>query len=291
YYWEIFREKELTDMIDTVKKSGENLLKEININNKHFLCSAAYLDKKDEIIILFNDITKFRKLDKLKKDFVVNVSHELKTPLTAIKGYVETLDEEIKSKQSKHYINILKRHTNRLINIVEDLLLLSELEEETIEIEFKKANLKQIILDIAKVYEQKIKSKSLQLKIEIQDDLPEVEADPFKIEQMLINLIDNAVKYTEQGEIKIEAHSAEDNIEIKISDTGIGISSDDIERIFERFYVADKSRSRKMGGTGLGLSIVKHIVILHNGKINVNSTPLKGTEFIINLPVNQQKST
>ena len=256
----------------------------LELNNRIFLCSATSLKSKEEIVLVFHDITEIKEIEKMKRDFVANVSHELRTPLTAIKGFVETLLDEEKDLNKKHYLKIIQRHTDRLINIVKDLLLLSQLEERRSKLEIEDVNLKRLLEDISKMFIEKIKQKKLKLKIEIQKDLPLVKADPFKLEQMFINLIDNAIKYTDKGEIKISIEQIDNLIKIVVADTGIGISEKHLSRIFERFYVVDKSRSRRYGGTGLGLSIVKHVVLLHNGKIEVKSKKNKGTKFTIYLP-------
>jgi two-component system phosphate regulon sensor histidine kinase PhoR len=146
-------------------------------------------------------------------------------------------------------------------------------------------NLKDIIDQALVVFEQQIQSKGFFVHLSIDSDLPPVQGDPFKLEQVFINLIDNAIKYTEKGGITIEMKSQDKKILITLQDTGAGISQEHLSRIFERFYVVDKSRSKKLGGTGLGLSIVKHIILLHNGMIKAESTPGHGTTFVITLPV------
>ena len=200
-----------------------------------------------------------------------------------IRDSVETLEEEIKG-SSKHYLDIIKKHTERLINIVSDLLLLSELEEKGLTQIKEKMNLEEIAENVCKIFEQKAKEKNLKLSL-ICEEKPVIKGDPFKLEQMFINLIDNAIKYTEKGEVSVFLRQTDKEIIVKVKDTGIGIPEEHLNRIFERFYVVDKSRSKKLGGTGLGLSIVKHIVLLHNGKIDVESTPGKGTEFTITFPL------
>ena len=256
---------------------------ELELNDRIYLCSATFLEAREETIVIFHDITERKNVEKMKRDFVVNVSHELRTPLTAIKGYVETLEEEV-DKKGRRYVEVIKRNTERLIAIVQDLLLLSELEEkESLEIE--KVNIKEIVENVIRISEHKLKEKKLDFRVNIENDIPPLRADFFKLEQMFVNLIDNAIKYTEKGEISVSAKHDQEKIIIEIKDTGIGIPKEHLNRIFERFYVVDKSRSRKLGGTGLGLSIVKHIVILHKGKIDVESTAGAGTKFTVTLPL------
>jgi len=282
HWWEVLRNPRVGELIEKAKKEKRISSENLELNEKEFLCSLVFIPFKEELVIVFHDITEFKKLEKIKTDLVVNVSHELRTPLTAIKGYVETLEEEIEG-DSKHYLDIIKRHTDRLINIVADLLLLSELEEKGLTQINEEVNLEKLVKDVFKIFEQKSKEKGLKLNL-ICEGNPVVEGDAFKLEQMFINLVDNAIKYTEKGEVLVCLKQADEEVIIKVKDTGIGIPKEHLDRIFERFYVVDKSRSKKLGGTGLGLSIVKHIVLLHNGKIDVKSSPGEGTEFIITFP-------
>ncbi|HDN97657.1 MAG TPA: PAS domain-containing sensor histidine kinase, partial [bacterium] len=283
FWWEVLRNPAIGQLIEKAKEEKRISSQELELNEKVFLCSFVFIPSKEELIIVLHDITEFKKLEKIKKDFVVNVSHELRTPLTAIKGYVETLEDEIKG-SSKHYLDIIKKHTERLINIVSDLLLLSELEEKGLTQIKENVDLKEIADNVCKIFEQRAKEKGLELKLVCERDSIVIKGDPFKLEQMFINLIDNAVKYTEKGEVNVLLKQNDKEVIVKVKDTGIGIPKEHLDRIFERFYVVDKSRSKKLGGTGLGLSIVKHIVLLHNGKIDVKSTPGKGTEFTITFP-------
>ena len=283
FYWEVVREPKLTELIKKGKEGKENLVEEIELQEKVFMCSTTFIAPKEEIVLVFNDITMIKNLEKLKKDFVVNVSHELRTPLSAIKGFVETLEDEV-DKKHRHYLDVIKRHTERLINIVNDLLLLSELEEKRITLQLEDVNIESLIQNVQNIFNQRLKETGLTLKVNVDKKVPDIKADPFKLEQMFINLIDNAINYTEKGEIRISITYENQQLNIQIEDTGKGIPEEHLDRIFERFYVVDKSRSRKLGGTGLGLSIVKHIVLLHNGNINVKSDPEKGSKFIITLP-------
>jgi two-component system, OmpR family, phosphate regulon sensor histidine kinase PhoR len=286
HYWEVIRGPYLGELIEKVtNKKGSEFL-ELVLHDKIFLCNAIFLDSRKEIIITFYDITEIRKLEKIKRDFVANLSHELRTPLTSIKGYAETLEEEIDEDEKLHYLDIIKRNTERLINIVQDLLLLSELEEKGATLQLADVNLKNMVEDVLRIFEQRLRDKKLDLKLDVDDKLPLIKADVFKLEQVFINIIDNAIKYTEKGFISISLKQKDDNVIIEIQDTGIGMTESHLSRIFERFYVVDKSHSKKLGGTGLGLSIVKHIVLLHNGKIDVESTYGFGTKFIITLPIN-----
>ncbi|MDQ1265307.1 MAG: two-component system, OmpR family, phosphate regulon sensor histidine kinase PhoR [Bacteroidota bacterium] len=295
YYWDVLSEDEFESLFNKIREKRGSFSEEIQLKDTFLLCSGGYLESKKEIIIILHDITHLKKLDVIKKNIVSNVSHELRTPLTAIIGFIETLEDEIDD-DHRYYLSIIKRHTNRLINIVQDLNLLSELEEKNTKLIFSRINLRDVCDTILKIYENKIHDKNLRLAFTIEDHFPEFEADLFKLEQMLINLIDNAIKYTapdngdskatETGFIRINIFRSANFAVIEVSDNGIGIPKEDIERIFERFYTVDKSRSRKLGGSGLGLSIVKHIVKLHNGEITVESSPNQGTTFTVKLPIN-----
>ena len=284
-YWEVIRKTRFDELMKRVRNDQKSIVDEIEFNNQIFLCSATLCSNKEDIVATLYDITTIKNLEKTKKDFVSNVSHELRTPLTAIKGFVETLQETNSDDKNKHYLNIISRHTDRVIRIVNDLLLLSKLEGAPGNLELEKVNLKNLIENILKIFEQSLKEKKLALKFNASNSLPIINADPFKLEQVFINLIDNAIKYTERGEISISLNSYNETVTIEIQDTGICIPQEHLSRIFERFYVVDSSRSRKLGGTGLGLSIVKHIVLLHNGKIDVKNIPGVGTNFIVSLPV------
>ncbi|MBN1274165.1 MAG: HAMP domain-containing protein [Candidatus Aminicenantes bacterium] len=284
YYWEVLREPEFGDLIKGVRESGKNRSAEIGINDRIYFCSAIYLGSRGEIVVTFHDMTEVKNIEKIKKDFIVNVSHELRTPLTAIKGFVETLKEDIGDKGSE-YLQIINRHTERLINIVKDLLFLSELEEKKITLEWENVDFGLLTENIMKIFRPKIKDKNLDLEVSVTKNLPPLVGDSFKLEQMLINLVDNAVKYTEKGKITVSLKQDKDCLILSVEDTGIGIPDDQQNRIFERFYVVDKSRSRKGGGTGLGLSIVKHITLLHRGEVKVESG-IKGSRFTVSLPLN-----
>lgn len=296
-YWEVLRNSEITELVEYTLKSRKAEKKEISLFypvEKYYLASGIPLNSSESgaIVVMF-DITEFKRLEKIKADFVANVSHELRTPLTAIKGYVETIETEAyeNTDERDHFLNIIKRHTDRLINIVSDLLVLSEIERKEISWEeepktvLEEINFKEIVSSSLEAIKSKIEEKSLRVSLNIKEGLPPYGGDGFLLEQMFINLIDNAAKYTpEGGAIEIGISKLDSQFIIEVSDTGIGIPKEHLPRIFERFYRVDKTRSRKLGGTGLGLSIVKHIVIMHGGKIEVQSEVGRGSRFIITLP-------
>lgn len=281
-YWEVVKNPELAAFISEVNKERKALSREIVMKNTYYLGSGL-ITGENELLILVHNINELKNIERIKKDIVANVSHELRSPLTAIKGFIETLEGEL-SEQGKEFLNIIQRNVNRLINIVNDLLTLSRLERGE-HLEMTELNLVSVVKNICKVFEGKVLQKNIRLQIDLPEILPPIRADEFKIEQLLSNLIDNAIHYTDKGEIVISACKEDRFVCITVSDTGCGIPEDALEHIFERFYVVDKSRSRKYGGTGLGLSIVKHIALLHNGSVKVKSELGKGSSFRVCLPL------
>lgn len=282
-YWEVIREQKLGDLIKTARKDRSTCLQDIMYKGKTFLCSATYIRAREDILITFLDITELKDVERMKRDFVVNVSHELRTPLTAIKGFVETLRDENRDASLNHYLDVIRRHTDRLINIVTDLVSLSELEEGH-SLELQETDMNRLARQIMDIYQEKLRDSEINIDLSFEGEPRSVLIDPFRIEQVFINLIDNAIKYTEKGTISVNIIYRGDRLLLLFRDSGIGISSEHLTKIFERFYVVDKSRSRNVGGTGLGLSIVKHIVLLHRGTIEVQSRLGEGSCFKIALP-------
>ncbi len=283
FYWTTIKNPDLIEKIKKILNSNKNIKEEIHIEEKYYILSSSFLQKSSSRIFLLSDITEIKKLNEIKKDFVINASHELKTPLTTIKGFLETLQFELGGNYS-FYIDILKRNTNRLINIVNDILLLAEVESSQ---NFfpEKMDIRKILKNSINILKNQANRKAIMIDYEFKD-IPKIFVDPFKLEQVFVNLIDNAIKYSdENSKIQINVLEESEFIRIDFIDTGIGIKKSDIARIFERFYVVDKSRSRKVGGTGLGLSIVKHIIQLHKGKMEIYSEYGKGTTVTIWLPI------
>jgi two-component system phosphate regulon sensor histidine kinase PhoR len=239
-------------------------------------------------VIVLNDMTRIRRLENIRRDFVANVSHELKTPVTSIIGYVETLlDGAINDpEQAKRFLQIIAKHSDRLNAIIEDLLSLSRLEEqgERSKISFEKANLKPILQSAIELSSPKAVDKQITINL-LCDEHIEAQVNMALLEQAVLNLIDNAIKYSKPGgKVEITAKHTDNEIIITVKDNGCGIEEKHLSRIFERFYVVDKGRSRKLGGTGLGLAIVKHIAQVHSGSITVESSPDVGSTFTIHLP-------
>jgi two-component system phosphate regulon sensor histidine kinase PhoR len=284
YYWEAVRSAGLQKLLDRSRTEQTSLSAEIKFGEKHILAAANYLPFQKRIALVLHDLTERRRLEDIKRDFIVNVSHELRTPLTAISGAVELLVDSA-GVTAPGALDILRRHVFRMRSIVEDLLKLGELEAPGVRLDLGDLDLESLARRVADLFAARAQEKGLEFKVEAGPRLPTVRADAFQIEQLLINLVDNAVKYTEKGGVVIGLRTENGTVVLEVRDSGSGIPEEHRERIFERFYRVDKSRSRILGGTGLGLSIVKHIVQLHGGSIDVRSDEGKGTTFSVHLPV------
>lgn len=272
-----------TDIDGEQKKTMKVLINPIidNANSKNV----------GSLIVLY-DITQIRKFEKMSADFVSNVTHELKTPLTSIKGFIETLkagaieDKEV----SFRFLEIIDLECDRLYSLINSILQLSEIQNIRQDKNLGFCYIQDVILEVVAFLDNQSKKKEINISIDIQDDMPLVLINKDRIKQMLINIVDNAIKYTlKGGYVKIKALKEDEHIMISVKDNGIGIPEKSLPRLFERFYRVDKGRSRSQGGTGLGLSIVKQIVDLYNGSIDVKSEVGKGTEFIVRLPIKPDK--
>ncbi len=243
---------------------------------------------KSGAVIVISDLTRMRRLEDVRRDFVANVSHELRTPITSIKGFVETLmGGDIKMPQeAERFLQIIAKHSDRLNAIVEDLLSLSRLEEgsEKRKITFEKTSIKNVLSSVIEMSMIKAEVKVITIELDCGESI-EVKINTHLLEQAILNLVDNAIKYSEPAsKVQIKAYRTNKMIVISVRDYGCGISKKHQNRIFERFYVVDKSRSRKLGGTGLGLAIVKHIAEVHSGKVTIESSPGVGSTFFLHLP-------
>ncbi|MAW40255.1 MAG: PAS domain-containing sensor histidine kinase, partial [Kiritimatiellaceae bacterium] len=250
-------------------------------------------------LIVMRDVTHLRHLEKVKTDFVANVSHELKTPITAIQGFVETLlsDEWKHTKAARRFLEIIRQQSGRLNNIVDDLLTLSRLEQADTNIIRKPNRILKVVENAIKIVELQASDKKIKVETDISKKIEWTINAPL-IEQAMVNLLSNAVKYSDpEKKIVIQVIEEQDQLSIRITDKGYGIDQKNLNRLFERFYRIDSGRSSKQGGTGLGLSIVKHIVQTHQGIIKVESQEGVGSTFKIILPahreepVNQQDSS
>jgi len=291
-FLEAIRNNDTHEIISSVLTKGKPLSAEISLIlpvRKTFEINATPIFDNNIVsgcLIVIHDITEIRRLETVRSDFVANVSHELKTPLTSIKGFVETLLEGAldDKENNRNFLKIIQDHAERLNNLVDDLLSLSHLESKEITLNKKSFNLRSQLEGVILGFKSQLKKMGIDIKNELSASIS-INADKDRIEQVFTNLIDNAIKFNkEKGSIRIYAQEVNGKIKVFVEDSGIGISEKDITRIFERFYRVDKARSRELGGTGLGLSIVKHIVELHSGSVGVESTEGFGSKFWFILP-------
>lgn len=291
---EITRQPSLINGLKKVLETREELVEEIVVltpGEKYLMTHWVPLMEENTLlgaVAVFHDITDLKTLEKIRRDFVANVSHELRTPVSVIKGYAETLLSDgrtLPPDQENRFIEIIHSHAERLGNLISDLLTLSSIESGVIALEPVPTRLEPAVNRAVHLLEDKARNKRVSITVsESLGEIPQVLADPGKLEQVLINLLDNAVKFTgENGTITVSAEDLGQQVRIDVTDTGIGIPASALPRIFERFYRVDTARSREMGGTGLGLSIVKHIVQAHGGSVSVGSVYGKGSTFSFTL--------
>jgi two-component system phosphate regulon sensor histidine kinase PhoR len=292
---EVVRNTVLHEFVKNALTSQEPVEKDIvlysdveRIINAHGTVLQDAKEHRVGALIVCNDVTRLWRLENIRRDFVANVSHEIRTPITAIKGFVETLrDGSVKDpKDSKRFLGIIEKHVNRLDAIIEDLLSLSRIERgaEGEHILLQSGRICDVLLTAVQVCEVKAAPKKISLELSCNEDL-KANINHALLEQAVVNLIDNAIKFSHEGStVLVKAGQMDGQISISVRDEGCGIEKEHLPRLFERFYRVDKARSRQMGGTGLGLAIVKHIAQAHGGQVSVESTPGKGTAFSIRIP-------
>ena len=261
--------------------------------NLFFIPYRDEVDIPEGVMVVIQDITEHVKLDNIRKEFVADVSHELKTPITSIKGYSETLiDTDCDEETQKHFLQVINDNANRMEKLVQDLLTLSKYDtnkERRIVSEFE---LGELVKSCKERFDIEIKRKNQNAQCFVTANVPKVYADKDGIERVILNILSNSIKYTpEGGKIDIYVGYVHNDAYVKIKDTGIGIQKEDLERIFERFYRVDKARSRQYGGTGLGLSIAKEIIEKNNGSLDIKSKVNEGTEVVIKIPVVARERT
>jgi len=274
--------KKISAFLEKRRGNPENV--EISERSRFFNVRLVPIKEKADfsLLLFLQDITEEKRLETIKKDFVANVSHELRTPLASIKGYSETLlDGGMDDRETlREFLRVIDRHSTRMSRLIDDLLTLSRLESHQMTIVSAPVDLKDLVQAILPGFEKQARDKDITLSSAIPEGLPKALGDHDRLEQVLVNLLDNAIKYTHSGgSVTVTVRKDRNDLLVDVKDTGIGIPADDIPRIFERFYRVDKARSRELGGTGLGLAIVKHIIQGHNGKLNVKSTPGVGSTF------------
>ncbi|MBI4396453.1 MAG: PAS domain-containing protein [Elusimicrobia bacterium] len=292
--WEVLRHREIDDMVARALQTRQEESKEISfpfpsegvwqVRARAF----PYGPSSFGAVLTFYDITNIRRLENIRKDFVANVSHELKTPLTALRAALETLLEGALEdpRYARDFLQTAQNQVVRLQHLIDDLLVLSRLEKGgPLPTENALAPLQPTLEKVIKTLEPMAQKSGIRLHVQTPPDVLSVDMTSDELTQVLLNLIDNAIKFNNPGgQVRVSAQAQGPNIEITIQDSGIGIPPEDQPRIFERFYRVDKARSRELGGTGLGLAIVKHIVLNRKGSVRVKSTPGQGSEFSVTLP-------
>lgn len=284
---EVVRNQELSNLVHKVLSSRAPGMVECRFDypqERYMVIRVSPLlyraDEPSGFVAIFHDITKLKKLEQMRKDFVANVSHEIKTPITAIAGFAETLlDGALADKEHAiKFLSAIKSNSMRINSLVNDLMTLSKIELGAIKIEKALLSVEDVIEDVLAVLGNKAAEKNLSIATSVVDELRELYADKNRLTQILVNLTDNAIKFTEKGSVTIGTARSNGKAVLFVEDTGIGIPEDHLSRLGERFYRVDTARSRKMGGTGLGLAIVKHLVSAHGWNMRIESTPGKGTK-------------
>ena len=289
---DLFRQPELDALISDVLQRRRPAACEVRAftpSERMIRFQAAPCDGgQAECVLVAQDVTEMRRLEGLRREFVANVSHELKTPLTSIHGLVETLLGGALEDpgHNRRFVTLIEEDTKRLTRLIDDLLELSQIESKAVPLQIKPVDLRALLEELAERFRQPARERQVTLELALAADTPRVPVDPERLRQVLLNLLDNAIKFnTPGGRVTVSAERRNDVLRIAVQDTGIGIPAADLPRVFERFYRVDKARSRQMGGTGLGLSIVKHLVELHRGTVEVDSSPGRGSIFTVSLPL------
>ena len=292
---EIIRHPELRTLLQEcdVCTAGTVCRRELTLHNPpmalmvHAVPLRRGADRMGTLLVL-HDVTELRHLERVRQEFVANASHELRTPLTAIRGYVETLLEGAADEpaRARPFLEVVARHADRMSRLVDDLLDLSNIESGRLQLERHAVPLDEVVRPVFALQQEAASKKGITLRLEVPPDLPPALADRDRLQQILINLVDNAIKFTPAGQVTLSAQKASSShLEVVVTDTGTGISSTDLPRVTERFYRVDRARSRERGGTGLGLSIVKHLVHAHGGELHIESELGRGTTVRFTLPI------
>ena len=287
---ETFRNAELQKAFESFKQTGESVLREIALGSSESiimnvsLSGVQGLPGEEKTMIVFHDVTRLKKLERVRTDFVANVTHEIRTPLTAIIGYLETLQAGAidNTEDARRFIDIILKQSQRLNRLVEDLMTISKIELGEINFRFEDVFLPDVIDNVLPLMEAKAVVKKISIENKIPYKIHHIKADRDRLCQVFVNVLDNAVKFTpEGGQVTLDAEEKAGGVVVTISDTGTGIPREEIQRLGERFYRADKTRSRELGGTGLGFSIVKHLMLAHGGKMEIESQPGRGTKVFL----------
>jgi len=294
---EAVRHATLDQLIAETLETGEAMRSELSVTDsrthseRHIEVSAVPIKRADDempgAVVLFHDITELKQVDQIRREFVANVSHELRTPLSILRGYIEVLLDEPETSREElaRILPIMERHSKRLQRLVDDLLSLAQLESSRATLELSVVPVDELFNNLIRDWKEKLAAKNLKVIVDLTPEALTLHADGTRLEEVLYNLLDNAVKFSrENGEIYLRATRLGSDMVLSVSDNGLGIGKEHLSRIFERFYRADKARSRELGGTGLGLAIVKHIAQLHGGRVEAESELGRGTSIRVVLP-------
>jgi two-component system phosphate regulon sensor histidine kinase PhoR len=291
---EAFRNVELQKTFERFKQSHDTVSSEITLGNIDPVILSVSISEihgypgEEKEMIVFHDVTRLKKLERIRTDFVANVTHEIRTPLTAVIGYLETLQAGAidNTEDARRFVDIMLKQARRLNRLVEDLMTLSKIELGEVKFRFEDVALPEVIDSVLPLMDAKASIKKICIKNHVPEKMPLIKGDPDRLSQIFVNVLDNAVKFTpEGGSITVSAEEKAGHLVVSIADTGAGIPREEIQRLGERFYRVDKTRSRKLGGTGLGLSIVKHLMLAHGGKMEIESQLAHGTKVLLFFPL------
>src|SRR5436309_12405378 len=295
---EAVRHATLDQLVAETLGTGEAMRSELSVTDsrthseRHIEVSAVPIKKGDNevtgAVVLFHDITELKQLDQIRREFVANVSHELRTPLSILRGYIEVLLDEPETQREElaRILSIMERHSKRLQRLVDDLLSLAQLESSQATLELSDVRIDELFNNLIRDWKEKLAAKNLKVCVDSTPEAFTLHADGTRLEEVLYNLLDNAVKFSpENCQIHLRATRRGSDMVLSVTDNGVGIGKEHLPRIFERFYRADKARSRELGGTGLGLAIVKHIAQLHGGRVEAESELGRGTTIRVVLPL------
>jgi two-component system phosphate regulon sensor histidine kinase PhoR len=294
---ETVRHATLDQLIAETLETGEATRSELSVTDsrthseRNIEVSAVPIKRADDempgAVVLFHDITELKRLDQIRREFVANVSHELRTPLSILRGYIEVLLDEPETPREElaRILSIMERHSKRLQRLVHDLLSLAQLESSQATLELSAVRVDELFNNLIRDWKEKLAAKNLKVIVDLTPEALTLRADGTRLEEVLYNLLDNAVKFSRNnGRIHLRATRRGSDMVLSVADEGLGIGKEHLPRIFERFYRADKARSRELGGTGLGLAIVKHIAQLHGGWVEADSEQGRGTTIRVVLP-------
>jgi len=294
---EAVRHATLDQLVAETLGTGEAMRDELSVadsrshRERHIEVSAVPIKKADDeitgAVVLFHDITGLKQLDQIRREFVANVSHELRTPLSILRGYIEVLLDEPETSREElaRILSIMERHSKRLQRLVDNLLSLAQLESSQATLDLTVVRVDELFNNLIRDWKEKLAAKNLKVIRDLPPETVALHADGTRLEEVLHNLLDNAVKFSpENGQIHLRATRRGADVVLSVADDGLGIGKEHLPRIFERFYRADKARSRELGGSGLGLAIVKHIAQLHGGRVEAESELGKGTVIRVVLP-------